>query len=90
VDLSAVIPGAQPIQESDSEDSDDHGQEDVNSFQEIIRNWMDETDKLLEFPATLSASERRIVHLEAENLGLQHRSRGTGADRRVLIQRQVA
>ena len=66
------------------------GQEDVNSIQETIRNWMDETDHVLEFPATLSTSERRIVHLEAENLGLHHRSRGTGVDRRVMIQKRVA
>ena len=90
MDLSAVIPGAQPILESDSEDSGDEGQEDVNSIQETIRNWMDETDHVLEFPATLSTSERRIVHLEAENLGLHHRSRGTGVDRRVMIQKRVA
>lgn len=39
----------------------------------------------LEFSSSLSAAERRAVHMFAEDLGIQHESIGEKADRKILV-----
>ena len=48
--------------------------------------FKNETDKeSLVFPSTVSPSERRTIHTLAHNMGLEHRSEGTGDNRQVQI-----
>ena len=37
------------------------------------------------FPASLSAADRKVIHLLCEELGVRHESRGEGADRRIHV-----
>lgn len=45
----------------------------------------DKSRDSLVFPSTLSPQERRIVHVQAHNLGLVHLSKGEGAQRAVHV-----
>ncbi len=55
----------------------------------MIASWLEGSDSCLEFPSTLSVNEKRIVHVEAENLSLHHQSRGTGEARQVTVRRPL-
>jgi R3H domain len=87
VDLAECIPGP-PLVLEDPE-SEDENVEDETSIRETIASWLEGSESCLEFPSTLSVSERRIVHVEAENLSLHHRSRGTGEARQVTVRRPL-
>ena len=51
--------------------------------------WMVKDDGPLEFPATLTAFERKVVHQIAEKLGLSHQSVGEDIQRRIIIRKMV-
>ena len=87
VDLAECIPGP-PLVLEDPESEDENG-EDETSIRDTIATWLEGSDSYLEFPSTLSASERRLVHVEAENLSLHHQSRGTDEARRVTVRRPL-
>lgn len=70
--------------ESDS-DQDDDGQD----FRGAVTDWMEGDESRLEFPAALTPLDRRAIHQVAEELGLRHRSAGTGERRRVIIERPL-
>ena len=84
-----MIPGPPLDLDSDSDESSDDGMEDVTSIRETIANWQAGPDEQLEFPSSFTALERQIVHLEAENIGLLHRSTGSGLNRRIVIRRPL-
>lgn len=44
----------------------------------------------LRFPGSLSAEERKVVHQVAEQLGLAHRSHGSGTDRQLVVSKKRA
>ncbi|KAL3867100.1 hypothetical protein ACJMK2_044331 [Sinanodonta woodiana] len=51
----------------------------------VERFRMNEEQKELEFPSSLTATERAYIHRLCEDLGLKSRSRGKGADRFISI-----
>ncbi|XP_052279613.1 3'-5' RNA helicase YTHDC2-like isoform X2 [Dreissena polymorpha] len=51
----------------------------------IERFRMNEQQKELEFPSSLTATERAYIHRRAEELGLKHKSRGQNASRHLVL-----
>ena len=82
-----MIPGLPPVLEEP--ESDDESTETEASIRDSIHTWLAGNDSFLEFSSTLTVSERRTVHLEAEQLGLLHRSNGTGEARHVTVKRRL-
>jgi hypothetical protein len=81
-----VFPGLPPVLEEP--ESDDESSETEASIRDSIYSLLAGNDIFLEFSSTLTIGER-TVHLEAEQLGLLHRSNGTGEARRVTVKRRL-
>ena len=82
-----MIPGLPPVLEEP--ESDDESTETEASIRDSIHTWLAGNDSFLEFSSTLTVSERRTVHLEAEQLGLLQRSNGTVEARHVTVKRRL-
>ncbi|XP_023675485.2 DNA-binding protein SMUBP-2 [Paramormyrops kingsleyae] len=57
-------------------------------LKEQLLGFMEDPERSrLDFPASLSARDRLLVHQIAEELGLSHKSAGTGRERRITVTR---
>lgn len=56
----------------------------------IERFRMNESQKELEFPTSLTATERAYIHRMAEDLGMKHRSKGKMATRYLILTKKDA
>ena len=65
----------------------------ANKIKAVLQEWSRSADcasgKPKEFPASLTAFERLVVHQWAEQHGFQHRSVGENNDRRIQVQKLV-
>lgn len=62
----------------------------LDMYSRILLFRDDRMQDELTFSASLSATERCVVHLLAQRLGLQHYSLGDGAERRVVVSKAVS
>ncbi|XP_061209581.1 DNA-binding protein SMUBP-2 [Neopsephotus bourkii] len=60
----------------------------AESLRAALGAFLESSEVQLDFPPSLSAHSRMLVHQMAEELGLQHRSSGEGRDRFISIRRK--
>eukprot|EP01102_Stenamoeba_stenopodia_P002119 TRINITY_DN1188_c0_g1_i2.p1 TRINITY_DN1188_c0_g1~~TRINITY_DN1188_c0_g1_i2.p1 ORF type:complete len:351 (-),score=74.20 TRINITY_DN1188_c0_g1_i2:107-1159(-) len=56
-----------------------------NEFQQMLIDFQNSAETVLEFPATLTSQQRSVIHNIAEDLNLGHDSTGRGASRHIVI-----
>ncbi|NWR80165.1 SMBP2 protein, partial [Centropus unirufus] len=61
---------------------------DAERFRAMLVAFLESSEPQLDFPPSLSSHERLLVHLMAEELGLQHVSTGEGRLRRLRVRRK--
>ncbi|NWX17947.1 SMBP2 protein, partial [Aegotheles bennettii] len=61
----------------------------TDRFKAMLVAFLESSEVQLEFPPSLSAHDRLLVHLAAEELGLQHGSTGDGSERRVSVRKRA-
>ncbi|XP_043829131.1 DNA-binding protein SMUBP-2 isoform X2 [Dromiciops gliroides] len=61
----------------------------VDSFRTMILDFVESGKTLLEFPPSLNAHDRMVVHQLAEELGLKHESVGEGKKRYICVRRKA-
>lgn len=87
---SLNLPGTEDCMEDILEESSDL--EDIpRDLEELVEDFRQSTESsFMEFPASLTSQEKRVVYSSAQAAGLHHLSVGTGFNRRVRIRRSLA
>ncbi|XP_052552137.1 DNA-binding protein SMUBP-2 isoform X2 [Tympanuchus pallidicinctus] len=60
----------------------------TNKFKAVLEAFLESGETQLDFPSSLSPHDRMLVHLLAEEHGLQHISTGEGRDRYISIRKK--
>ncbi|NXR32522.1 SMBP2 protein, partial [Zosterops hypoxanthus] len=58
-------------------------------FRAMLMAFLASSEAQLDFPASLNSHERMLVHVLAEELGLQHLSSGEGRDRYISVRKRL-
>ncbi|NXI29270.1 SMBP2 protein, partial [Sterrhoptilus dennistouni] len=58
-------------------------------FRAMLVAFLTSSEAQLDFPASLNSHERMLVHVLAEELGLQHLSSGEGRDRYISVRKRL-
>ncbi|NWH91040.1 SMBP2 protein, partial [Aegithalos caudatus] len=58
-------------------------------FRAMLVAFLEGSETQLDFPASLNSHERMLVHVLAEELGLQHLSSGEGRDRFISVRKRL-
>lgn len=58
-------------------------------FRATLVAFLESSEAQLDFPASLNSHERMLVHVLAEELGLQHLSSGEGRDRFISVRKRL-
>ncbi|NXC49988.1 SMBP2 protein, partial [Penelope pileata] len=61
---------------------------DTNKFQAVLAAFLESSELQLDFPPSLNSHERMLVHLLAEEQGLQHVSTGEGRERYISVRKK--
>ncbi|XP_031409279.1 DNA-binding protein SMUBP-2-like, partial [Meleagris gallopavo] len=61
---------------------------DTNKFKAVLEAFLESGETQLDFPSSLSPHDRLLVHLLAEEHGLQHVSTGEGRDRYISVRKK--
>uniref|UniRef100_A0A669QK06 Immunoglobulin mu DNA binding protein 2 n=1 Tax=Phasianus colchicus TaxID=9054 RepID=A0A669QK06_PHACC len=61
---------------------------DTNKFKAVLEAFLESGKTQLDFPSSLSPHDRMLVHLLAEEHGLQHVSIGEGTDRYISVRKK--
>uniref|UniRef100_A0A8C3KWM8 DNA-binding protein SMUBP-2 n=1 Tax=Chrysolophus pictus TaxID=9089 RepID=A0A8C3KWM8_CHRPC len=61
---------------------------DTNKFKAVLEAFLESGKTQLDFPSSLSPHDRMLVHLLAEEHGLQHVSTGEGTDRYISVRKK--
>lgn len=62
--------------------------DDTNTFKTTLLAFLESSEAQLDFPPSLSSHDRMLVHLLAEEYGLQHGSTGEGKERYVSVRKK--
>ncbi|XP_072193027.1 DNA-binding protein SMUBP-2 [Excalfactoria chinensis] len=62
---------------------------DTNKFKAVLEAFLQSDEPQLDFPSSLSPHDRMLIHLLAEEHGLQHISTGEGRDRYISIRKEL-
>ena len=62
---------------------------DSGAIRRKLRQFMDSDQDVMEFPVSLTAQERRMVHEEAQHFGLVHKSFGTGSNKFIVVRKKT-
>ncbi|NXI69618.1 SMBP2 protein, partial [Anseranas semipalmata] len=62
--------------------------DDTNKFKAMLLAFLESSNAQLDFPPSLNSHDRMLVHLMAEEYGLQHVSTGEGRDRYISIRKK--
>ncbi|XP_042883437.1 DNA-binding protein SMUBP-2-like [Penaeus japonicus] len=57
-------------------------------YESLIRDFINSTSNVHEFPPDLNSFERHLIHQICEAEGLVHQSQGEGSERHIVIQKQ--
>ncbi|KAJ0069990.1 hypothetical protein NL108_018485 [Boleophthalmus pectinirostris] len=71
-----------------TKEEDESRASDIRKQLETFKNDKNQTE--LQFPPSLNSHERMLVHRTAEEMGLQHESRGEGKERCVSVSKELA
>uniref|UniRef100_A0A8D0GXF9 Immunoglobulin mu DNA binding protein 2 n=1 Tax=Sphenodon punctatus TaxID=8508 RepID=A0A8D0GXF9_SPHPU len=58
-------------------------------FKTMMMEFLESSEKQLDFPASLSSYDRMLVHQMAEEYGLQHVSAGEGSERYIIVRKRT-
>lgn len=61
---------------------------DTNKFKAVLEAFLEGDEPQLDFPSSLSPHDRMLIHLLAEEHGLQHVSTGEGRDRYISVRKK--
>ncbi|NWR95037.1 SMBP2 protein, partial [Furnarius figulus] len=81
--------GARSSQNTTRAGREDSGAKDAGDrFRAMLVAFLASSEVQLEFPASLNSHDRMLVHLLAEEYGLQHLSSGEGRDRYISVRKR--
>lgn len=83
-------PGAQSSLSAAGAGRDGSGtKEGGDRFRAMLVAFLASSEAQLDFPASLNSHERMLIHVLAEELGLQHLSSGEGRDRYISVRKRL-